>query len=45
MKHFDPERSRPQRENIMGDVYLGIAIAGVNTLVAMMGAAVVFVLT
>jgi hypothetical protein len=37
------DRTKFQRENVMADVYLGIAIAGVNALVVM-GAAFAFAL-
>ena len=42
MKRLDREQTGLGPENVMGDVYLAIAIAGVDTLVTM-GAAIAFV--
>jgi hypothetical protein len=42
MKYLDSEQTGPGPENVIGDVYLAIAIAGVDTLV-IMGAAIAFV--
>ena len=43
MKYLSTMRPKTKSENVMADVYLGIAVAGVNSLVVM-GVAFAFVL-
>ena len=43
MKYFSTMRPKTKSENVMADVYLSIAVAGVNALVVM-GVAFAFVL-